>query len=68
MKLNKETKHSLEIGDVLRFPEGDYVVLNTWVSGRYNQGLSITLRIPDGRTIYGMPSSQLYGAEIIKAN
>lgn len=68
MKLNKETKHSLEIGDVLRLSDGDYIIRNMWASGYHNQGLNITLTDPYGRTIYGMPSSQLYGAEIIKAS
>ena len=64
MKLNRETKKDLEIGDVLRDSCGDYTVLNIIHGMRGN--VSLTLRIPDGRTLYAYPSSQCYGMEIIK--
>ena len=64
MKLNRETNTDLEIGDVLRDTCGDYTILNIIHGMRGN--LSLTLRTPDGRTIYAYPSSQCYGMEIIK--
>ena len=67
MILNKDTKHYLEIGDVLRFSDGsEYLVTNLW-KGQYRNSLSVTIQcLKDRRTIYGEPSSELYGAEIIK--
>jgi len=67
MILNKETKHNLEIGDILRFSGcPDYLVTGMWW-GKYKNALSVTIQdMRDKRTIYGMPSSELYGAEIIK--
>lgn len=66
MKLNRSTKHDVQVGDVLRFSyDGDYLVTNVIPSG--TSGVCFTLRsTKTGQTIYAYPSSQLYGAEIIK--
>ena len=66
MKLNKETKHEVKAGDILRFDCGDeYTVINV-IEGAYRNALSFTIRdTKDGRTLYAYPSSKLYGAEIV---
>lgn len=67
MKLDKNTKHDLKVGDVLRFSDSEeYEVLRTIRSSATNSNaLNLTLKCPDGRVIYGTPSSHYYGAEII---
>lgn len=67
MKLDKNTKHNLMVGDVLRFSDSEkYEVLRTISSSATrSNALNLTLRCPDGRVIYGTPSSHYYGAEII---
>ena len=64
IKLNSKTKNSVESGDLLLFENGDIYHINRVMKN----GNSVTLTITDtkdGRTIYGYPSSKLYGAEII---
>ena len=67
MKLNKDTSHTVEIGDVLRFSDKEaYMITNAW-SG--SNGRCVYLTLSDIRTkqnLYGMRCSELYGAEIIK--
>ena len=66
MKLNKDTKHDVKVGDVLRFENGDSYIVTTIIEGSYRNALSFTIRdIKDGRTIYAHPSSKLYGADIV---
>lgn len=67
MKLNKNTKHDVKAGDILRFDNGDeYTVTNVITAYRYANAVSFTIRdSKDGRTIYAYPSSKLYGAEIV---
>lgn len=66
MKLDRTTKGTVQVGDLLRFREGDeYIVTNILPCG--NTGLLFTIQSTRTKqTIYGYPSSQLYGAEIIK--
>ena len=72
MKLDKNTKHEVEMGDRLKFSDDCIcAVVNVirWADGRHVNAVSYTLRdLRDGRTIYSMPSSQCYGATIIKRN
>lgn len=63
MKLTKDNKHTVAVGDTLRDTCGDYTVA-TVISGK--NGLSFTLRCPSGQTVYGYPSSKCYGMEIVK--
>jgi len=66
MKLNKDTKHDVKVGDILRFDDGsEYTVTNVITAYRYANAVSFTIRDKYGRTIYAEPSSKLYGAEII---
>lgn len=66
MKLNKNTKHDVKAGDILRFDNGDEYTVKTIIEGAYRNALSFTIRDNrDGRTIYAYPSSELYGAEIV---
>lgn len=71
MELNRETKHTVEVGDVLRFSHDAYVVVRVIkASDRTRSGAAVSFTIQDvesKRTIYAYPSSKLYGAEIIKA-
>ena len=65
-KLNKDTKHDVKVGDILRFDYGDSYIVTGIFPGRYNNALSFTIRdTQTNRTIYCTPSSGLYGAEII---
>ena len=67
MKLNKNTKRLVNVGDVLKFGENESYMVRT-VYEYQRGGLSFTLE--DVRTkqhIYLYPSSKCYGAEIIKA-
>lgn len=70
MKLDRNTKHEVEIGDRIKFSDDSVcTVVNVirWADGRSGNAVSYTLRdLRDGRTIYSMPSSQCYGATIIK--
>lgn len=68
-RLNKDTRLTIRPGDKLRSGgTGEvYTVLRVIKSEtrRYNiPSLCFTLRTADGRTIYAMPASQLYGIEI----
>lgn len=65
MKLNKDNKRTVAIGDVLRDSCGDYTVTNV-IEGKF--GISFTLRLHTGQTLYAYPSSKCYGMEIIKKN
>lgn len=66
MKLDKNTKHDLKVGDVLRFSESEeYEILRIFYGSVNKNAISLTLRIPDGRIIYCTPSSHFYGGEII---
>lgn len=68
MKINKDTKWDVEIGDYIQFDYGDkYLVLNVYSAGYWNQGLKFTLQdVETKRCIYGYNSSECYGAELIK--
>lgn len=69
MKLNRETKHNLKVGDILKFndsgkPNSAYIIIDIFESNRGS--MSFYLRdVVDHRPIYGMPSSECYGAEIV---
>ena len=66
MKLNKNTKHDVKVGDILRFDYGDSYRVTGIFPAAYGKGLSFTIR--DTKTnmpIYCIPSSKLYGAEIV---
>ena len=66
MTLNRITKHDVQEGDRLRFVSGQTYLVRTVI----RSGSSVCLTITDERThqtIYSYPSSQLYGAEIVKA-
>lgn len=63
MKLNKDNKRTVAVGDILRDSCGDHTVV-TVINGK--NGVSFTLRLPTGQTLYSYPSSQCYGMEIIK--
>ena len=66
MKLNKETKHLVEVGDNIRFTCGNNYKVVTVIKSA-NGGLNFTLEdVKDGRRIYSYPSSKCYGAEILK--
>lgn len=70
-RLNKDTRLTIRPGDKLRSGASleVYTVLRVIKSEtrRYNvPSLCFTLRAADGRTIYTMPFSQLYGLEIIR--
>ncbi len=70
MKLNRETKHSVKTRDFLKFSDGSMYEVITIIAGTDRTGrassVSFTIRdTRDGRTIYGYPASELYGAEII---
>lgn len=64
MKLNKDTKHNLKSGTILRFSDGSiYTVMSVFPM---NKGINITVRCADGRYIYCTPSSGFYGAEMLE--
>ena len=66
MELNKDTKHEVKAGDILRFENGDEYTVRTVINGAYYNAVSYTISDnKDGRTIYAYPSSKLYGAEIV---
>lgn len=67
MKLDKNTKHNLKVGDVLQFSDSEeYEVLHIFCDYKVNRNaMSLTLKCKDGRIIYCTPSSNFYGAEII---
>lgn len=67
MKLNKDNKYTIEVGDQLKFNESEVYTVTTIIPCR--NGINFTLRdTKTGQTIYSHPSSQCYGAEVIKAN
>lgn len=69
MKLNKDTKWDVQIGDFLY--DGKYHsvfrVTNLWEGGNRN-ALYLTVDFPDGRRLYGGRSSDFYGLEIVNGN
>ena len=66
MKLNRNNKYTIEIGDQLKFSESEVYTVTTIIPVR--NGVNFTLRdVKTGQTIYSNPSSQCYGAEVIKA-
>jgi hypothetical protein len=79
MKLNKDTKYDLEIGDILVDDRGRFkeVITNMWTSENGKVVYVTLLCIKDaepvgrnwsmyGRVTYGTPTGQLYGLNIIK--
>lgn len=71
MELNRNTKHQVKAGDLLRFDSGEEYRVETVIGGtdRYMSGSSLSFTIRDTRdgfVIYCYPSSKLYGAEIVK--
>jgi len=65
MKLTKDNKHSVTVGDILKFSEKESYMIRTVVP--YNNGICFSLQ--DTKTkqvIYCYPSSKCYGTEIIK--
>lgn len=72
MKLNSKTKHAVQVGDVLTFDYGDsYRVFSVHKgTDKYGNVRSISFGLTcldgSGRHIYGMASSECYGAEIIR--
>jgi hypothetical protein len=63
MKLTRETKHQVKVGDRIRFRNGDTYIVDTVIE--YPRSLAFTLRdVKDGGRIYAYPSSECYGAEI----
>lgn len=72
MKLNRETKHHVKVGDRIRFSDNSTYLVTGVISGTDRAGscgsVSYTIRDErDGRTIYAHPSSACYGAEFISA-
>ena len=66
MKLDKNTKQNLKVGDVLRFSDSEeYEVLRIYQGFSNRTAMNLTLKLPDGRIIYYTPSSHFYGGEII---
>lgn len=69
MKFNKNTKHSLKVGDIIKFSDNEkYEVLRIFYGSVNKNAMSLTLRNPDGRIIYCTPSSGFYGGEIVSNN
>lgn len=69
MKLNKDNKHTLKIGDILDFgyDKEQYIITNLWANSSRANAINITIQnIHTKQTIYGYRSSECYGAEIIK--
>ncbi len=65
-KLNRETKHSVKVGDILQFTHDSYIVTNIIRDERDSNRICFTIRdTKNGRPIYAYPSSKLYGAEIV---
>lgn len=64
MKLNKDTKHLLDIGVILHQSNGvEYTITDIFTNGRYTN--ITTISSESGTHIYGMPISHYYGLEII---
>ena len=67
-KLNKDTRHLIRIGTVLKDGKFKAEVTNMQPSGLNQKGLNVTLKILDGRfagrMIYMMPLSDYYGCTI----
>lgn len=68
MKLDKNTKWNVQVGDYIRFKHGDmYKVITVLIT--CGKAVNYTLQdVEDKRYIYLYPSSKCYGAEILKAN
>ena len=67
MKLNKNTKTLVNVGDMLVFSDSEkYLVVNV-IEYHKNGARGFTLRdMKTGMHVYSMPSSMYYGAEIVK--
>ena len=65
-KLTKENRHSLKAGDELRFSNGDEYTVDTVIDTGRSVCFTLTDK-RDGKRIYSHPSSECYGAEIIRA-
>ena len=64
MKLNKDNKYQITLGDKLMIGNEPFTVTSITT---YRNGLAFTIQDTNGRKIYGEPSSHLYGCEIIKS-
>lgn len=64
MKLNKDNKYQITLGDRLMIGDEPFTVTSITT---YRNGLAFTIQDTKGRKIYGEPSSHLYGCEIIKS-
>ena len=65
-KLTKDNRHSLKAGDELRFSNGDEYTVDTIIDTGRSVCFTLTDK-RDGKRIYSHPSSECYGAEIIRA-
>ena len=68
MKLDRNTKRSLKVGDVLRFSDSEqYEIIRIFrhIDANIN-ATNLTLKRGDGSMIYYVPSSCFYGGEIIR--
>ena len=65
MKLNKDNKHNIKIGDMIRFSCGEAYIITTVIQNGHS--VCFTLRdIKSGQYLYCYPSNKCYGAEIIR--
>lgn len=65
MILNRDTKHAVAVGDVLKCDCMEFYAVLTVIPGARGS-VCFTVRDRCGRTIYAMPSYMFYGAEIVK--
>lgn len=66
MKLDKNTRKSLRIGDILKFSDSEKYIVITILENRFG-GLTATIQdVFTKRTIYLIAVSKLYGSEIIR--
>ena len=65
-KLTKDNKHSVKAGDALRFSNGDEYTVDTIIDTGRSVCFTLTDK-RDGKRIYSHPSSECYGAEIIRS-
>ena len=66
MILDRNNKHSVEIGDFLKFSENEMYRVNTVIASGNNVSFSLQ-DVKTKQTIYCYPSSKCYGSEIVKA-
>jgi hypothetical protein len=67
MKLDRNTKRGLKVGDVLRFSDSEqYEIIRIFhcINANIN-ATNLTLKREGGGMIYYAPSSSFYGGEII---